>query len=352
MVNLAIIAVIVILATAISGYFLLPYFNFNSDPKQMLKDYENKLRDVKNIKLGYIFKMSMFGMFNMPQISIDTYKLNGDTKSVVSYMGATSAVYVKGDKTITCTEGSISSVYSSTSLSCKITGESQLPVKTTINEELYNQSVVAYNGVKKIIGRGCDDFVIYLNETNIKELQNSMPLTGLAIQQPNITAENKTRIAYEVCMDKQYGYVALLNMSIFAYSKLSGKIEEVNLMSMEAIGMSTDVTTNDMMIPVAFILGKLNCSNSLVRFTMMPMQDIIGPTMNLKLSSYNQNISVYKTMDKMTSGLTYSIEMPITATLKTSYYTAEVCIGTDCQSDYCYISSYSSSSTTYYPTYP
>lgn len=352
MVNLAIIAVIVILAAAISGYFLLPYFSFNADPRQMLKDYENKLRNVNNIKLSYNFKMSMLSILSIPQISIDTYKLNGDTKSVVSSMGTISAVYVKGGKTITCTESNTGSLYGSTSpLSCKIAGESQIPVKTTVNEELYNQTVVTYNGVKKIIGRDCDDFVIYLNETNIKDLQKSMPLTGMAIQQPNITAENKTRIAYEVCMDKQYGYIALLNMSLLAYSKLSGKIEEVNIMSLETTKMSTDVTPNDMMIPVAFILGKVNCSNSLVRFTMTPIQDIIGPTINLKLSSYSQNISIYKTMDKMTTGLTYSIEMPITTTLKTSYYTAEVCIGTDCQSDYCYISK-SISSTTYYPTYP
>lgn len=353
MMNLAIIAVIVILAAAVSGYFLLPYFNFNSDPKQMLKDYGNKFQSVENIKLSYDFNMAMLGLLSIPKISLDFYKLDDDSKVIASAMGTTSATYTKNGKTISCTEGSLGSLYSSTStLSCKLTQSTQIPTKVEVNEDLYNQTNVIYNGVKKIIGRDCDDFIIILNETSIKSLQSSVPLTGLAIQQTDLPSENKTRINYEACMDKQYGYVALLNISVSGYSKLSGKAEETNLMSMQVTGVSTDVTANDLVIPVAFIIGKMNCSKSSVKFSMTPMQDIIGPTINLKLSSYNQNISVYKTMDKMILGLSYSIDMPITTTLKNSYYNTEVCIGNDCQSDYCYISSYTTSTTDYYPSYP
>ena len=353
MMNLAIIAVIIILAAAVSGYFLLPYFNFSSDPKQMLKDYGTKFQSVENIKLSYDFNMAMLGLLSMPKISLELYKLKDDSKAIVSAMGSTSAVYIKNGKTITCTESGLGSLYSASStLSCKLTENSQFPLKTTVNEELYNQTNVTYNGVKKIIGRDCDDFLMFLNETSIKSLQNSVPLTGLAIQQADLPSENKTRIVYEVCMDKQYGYLALLNISVNDYSKLSGKVEEINLMSMQVTGVSTDVTANDLVIPVAFVIGKMNCSKSSVKFSMTPMQEIIGPTINLKLSSYNQNISVYKAMDKLTLGLSYSIDMPITTSLKNSYYNAGVCIGNDCQSDYCYISNYRSTTTEYYPTYP
>ena len=107
------LAAIVVVAISIGlAYYFITYFNFGvSDPRSLLMSYTDKFENVKNIRITYNFRMSMLSgllaaMGGVPDFQIEYYKLNGETKTLTSFMGATSAIYTKGDIQITCTEGS------------------------------------------------------------------------------------------------------------------------------------------------------------------------------------------------------------------------------------------------------
>ena len=340
MTNAIAIVAIIIVAIVILGYFSFVYFKIGQvDPKQMLRDYGKKFENTKSIKLNYDFKMPVLSYISMPEISMEYYKLNDDMKVVGSLMGTTTANYLKDGRSITCTESGLSTFTTSSSLSCSVKNSFQASIDPKVNETLYNETPVTYNGTKKIAGRTCDDFIIVLNESQIKNMKS--PLTGLAIEPTNISSstENKSFISYEVCMDVEYGYMALLNISFNTYSKLSGKSSETKLMSMEVTQASTDVKESDLEIPVAFALGDVSCSKDSIKFNITSLRDLTKPTVNVLLSSSLQNMSLSMDMNDFKTGETYAVNIPLTKEVS-GYFTTNVCIGNDCQNDYCYIYSY------------
>jgi len=342
---------IVLAVIAVVLYVFLSFFQgIQKDPRQMLKEYSQKFESAENLKLNYNFKLSAYSMFSLPDISMEFYKLNDDMKILTNIMGTTSASFIKNDKTITCTESSLSTFYTTNRLSCSISSSlyQQSMFKPKVDETLYNQTPVSYVGVKNIANRNCDDFIIKLNQTQMKSV--SYPLTGLAIS--NITStENASYVNYEICMDREYGYMALLNISYITYSQLSGKSTETNVMSMKVTEMSKGVTEDDLKIPIAFAIGSVSCSENSVKFNLTAFQNIITPTIKVELSSYSSNTSTSMSRNNLISGETYLIEMPTTKSLSGSY-TVNVCIGSDCQSGYCYVyKTYKTSSTNPY-TYP
>jgi hypothetical protein len=333
MVSNIITFIIVLVAIAALGYIFLNFFQVGqTDPKQMLKDYNQKFENTKNLRLNYDFKMQAYSTL-IPEISMEFYKLNNDMKVLVSAMGTTTASYIKNGMTVTCTESSLGSLYTSNPLKCSVSqSDYQNMFKPKVDESLYNQTPVIYNGTKTIINRVCDDFVLKLNETQLKSVSN--PLTGLAIS--NTTPENASYIGYEICMDREYGYMASLNITVSSYSQLSGKSTETNLMSMTVTDISADVTENDLKIPVTFAISNVNCDENSIKFNLTAFQNIMKPTITVTLSSYDNNVSTSMFKDSLISGETYSINAPTSSKLS-GYYTTKVCIGNDCQSDSCYV---------------
>ncbi len=279
-------------------------------------------------------------MGGSPDFQIEYYKLGDEEKSVTSVMGVTSAIYTKGDIHITCTEGSPLGLISSTTkktVSCK-TSPVTSQFSPEVGESILNQTNITYNGVKQIIGRNCDHFTIVLSTSELTSLPMASPITGMAAGLESEISEKEGQVIYEVCMDKQYGYPAFINASLESHSVLSGKSTITNIFSFEATHMSTDVTLDDMKIPVKFLINELECEENLVDLNITSLESFAGPTINIDLSSYSQNMSLSKTVVSLNEGETYSFDIIPTTSIDTSYYTAEVCIGDDCQSDYCYVS--------------
>ena len=303
-----------------------------NNPRQALLDYYHNKFDKLPIKLTYLMKISMLTLYTLvPEIYIDLYKLNNESKTIMSYGGTTTATYYMKGFTVVCTE--TTGYYSTqSSISCKRNDYGGV-FAPRLDEAIINQAPITYNGTKKIIDRTCDDFILLLNSTQSLSVLSSMfgsSMTGSS------TTNNETSMNYEICMDREYGYPALYNATLIGYSQLSREAT-YNLFSFKVTEMSKDVIEYDLKIPVSFMIGSVNCNTSSIKFNLTSLQGLSNPKIDIKLSSYyNKNLTYSVYLDRIAKYETYLINTNATDQLSGSY-TVNVCIGSDCQSSYCYV---------------
>lgn len=345
MVGSALIVIVVLAIVGIlAGYWFLTNYNpiLIGDPKALLISYGEMFNNTKNIKLTYEFKFPALGSLILQgfQIQMDLYKLNDDTKVVFNIAGQTSAIYTKNGKMITCTE---SSLFLQNSVQCNIQTNPLATFALMPNQSFLDQTVITYKGTKSIAGRNCDDFDISINESQVGMIEDQIPslLSGFAtaINLAEQSSENKTYIIFEMCMDKVYGYPALMNYSMSQYSTLSGQSTTTNLFSLEVTNMSTDVKESDMKLPVDFTVADSECTQNSLKFNITAFNDISSPRLDVTLSTLSKNITTSKSMTTLQSFNTYTVSIPLTQAISSGFYDVYVCIGSECQSDYCLVTS-------------
>ncbi|MCD6371920.1 MAG: hypothetical protein J7L39_04380 [Candidatus Aenigmarchaeota archaeon] len=322
------------------AFFLTRLFYTTPTPEEMIKNYAKKFNETYKLKLVYSVKIPLLGPLSS-DLRFEYYKLGRDKKILASLKDTIiSATYIKNKKVIDCTESRILSSY----VTCSLREEEPSFGIAQPDEKLLNQTKISYEGAKVIAGRECDDFFIVLNYSEASEIEEStLSITGLASlpakEFESGTSQNESLILVEVCMDKKYGYVALMNISESSYSTILGKSAVRNILSLEVIEMSTEVSEEDLRIPVVFSLDNVTCEENKVTIELTSFQNIKNPTINLTLSSGffgYENITTAKEVESLEEGENYSFDLYLPQNIS-GFYSVDVCIDKDCQTDYCYV---------------
>ena len=255
-------------------------------PKAMLINDLSASKSVSNAKVSYLLNLSTL---SEPNVTLDTYTLGKDSKTIVSLTlfgeQVTVANYYENGIGVTCTETTLAPL--SCSLSNSTTTGLNTTSYTTVNQALINSPnvSVSYVGKSNVLGRACNEF----------RLTGS--LSGLSSASTSTASPQNGTFSLNVCTDNQTGIPLKMNISTESYSKLLGKNQTAHLLSLTATNLSTgSVTSADMAIPAKALikgynspgsfLSYVNCTSSSVSFSVIP-------TVNLNSISVNGTTSTY-----------------------------------------------------------
>lgn len=305
----------------------------------------------------------------LSNLTVTTYKDHNSSKVFLSIASlAQVAIYkIPGLKSsVICTESSILSSYSSGSISCVLSNSSSYSSTYSIFNisKLSNLTqkinyTTDFTGTKTIIGRGCDNFVLKVKGNDINKLYSTLNLTSsYSYSSSTSILNNATAIIINSCLDKQYGYIALLNITIQSYSKLKGANVTTPIIDLQATGFSTTVSKSVFSIPIPFITTNTTCTNRSISISFIPLENSTNTTVLIKNLSYRyyyynnpQNDKMYPYNvggAKLQYGKIYKAS--INTNINSSVYPT-LCVNGTCQeANYCYIPYRYSYTSTYYTT--
>ncbi len=212
-------------------------------PENQLANYFNIFSATQNLHLTYDFHYP-----GLVEQNVSLYKLNNAMKLQAPMIGAstTALYYLISDKEAVCSSNATGGIICYGGLVPSSSQTLFAPVEfLTITPDLKNVGSpinISTGTSKQILGRPCDDFVMILAPMQAEAIRGMGP-DGYRASSFNITT-----LTYEVCIDRQYGFVALGNFS--EVMPVSGQTPiNLQLALFEATKFSSDVTASDVALP-------------------------------------------------------------------------------------------------------
>jgi len=221
------------------------------DPKELFKELVARGKSLPNGKLSYEVSLGaesgdFGGAYGMGDIKIDMdfFSLNGNRKTLISMsaMGQSTvaAVYEVDGTITTCTE----SGYSSGRVSCQTgNGQSAAMMLGLFTGQMFSGSVeeaiedieISLDGEKNFGGRQCYAFSTVLESDQFeKGMKAYIEKSGGSYSTfSSSTLPKGSKLNYNACLDKQYGFIVKSNSEFVQFSELANKETKVMTIALE-----------------------------------------------------------------------------------------------------------------------
>jgi len=344
---------IILPAIFLFSLILLTGCNELQNPKDLYKALNEKGNNLPDGKFHYSvsFGSGSSGMLNDlsslyggMSYEMDLYRLNGKQKKLVeiSVLGysVTYAIFELNENSITCVEGSSSLGYGNyDDIECNY-GDSANEIGLSIDQltfdlnEYIDQLEVTLVGEKNYAGRGCYDFLIHIDKNILEEIE---------YDSLNYYFLGGDRAEYEICLDKQHGFVSYINLKTYEFSELAQK--ETEAMNIEISLRSFDpfgVREEDFKLPIDFEIGRLKCNADKVDFDVYFFNQMSG-NFDVKMSkstygSDDTNHYLEETLEigEIIEGEKKVYVINLNSELETGTHAIEICSLESCQKKSCY----------------
>lgn len=203
---------------------------------------------------------------------------------------------------------------------------------------------INYYNTINVAGRPCDLFTFTTNASTMLE-DNATALTLDSINWTQTIPKNFS-LRYTICMDKQYGYPAFINVSTTSLSSITNRTTSGTYYLLAALSETTNTTTkNDFTVPVPFSIDSFMCTQQgLAMLNFTSFENTKNTTIRIQnLTSYNlvsgniisNNVTGRVDAGSLVYGTAYNLTVPFKSNL--AYYQVNICSSEYCQPTSCYV---------------
>jgi len=308
-------------------------------PAVLLADDLAKFNGVSNLFINYT--ATSYSSLGNSTSSEKIYMLNNESKILLTGSdGYVTAIYTFGKLVLYCTE-------SSYGLGCFSVRYNQSLLNTTVLNassilKVANKTGVSYGNVSTINGMSCDNFYMMENASLVDSYLNATLYQEYGLSLPNYSLD------YRFCIDKQYGFPVINNVTQVSYSKLEGSNISAPASSMVALSYRTNaVSASNFQVPVTSTVDSFACAPNYAILNFTSYVNTPNTTVLIQnLNNYNFTNGTAAVVSNSSAGSTgtsslaygtsyYNITVPFNNNL--GYSDVNVCIDKYCESEYCYV---------------
>jgi hypothetical protein len=159
-------------------------------------------------------------------------------------------------------------------------------------------------GSKEIGGRSCHEFQIGVEGNTLIQLTESSESSVSLFGSSPDTLMKDNQIKYNICMDKQHGFMVYFGMDVIKYSQLAGKDTKSFSMTMSLESYDPNgASASDLVIPVEYSVESAECEKEYLNITMAAFKDL-NENFDVKIGeyAYGSDETVYDATYRLSTG--------------------------------------------------
>lgn len=321
-------------------------------PKQRFLNDITKFLDFNFLsaaEINYSIGGSQSSLTNTNQtgLQLSMVRINNNSKAIISFGRTVEAFYIINSSSFLCVQSS-----SISNVTCIASSVNNLTILKILNQKESQIAFMAntslqYTGNMIVAGRRCDNYNVTIQRNN-QQFSAALVLFGYnASTSSNSTILNYTSLLIDACLDNQYGYPSILNVSGITYFNSSLSNNTQRLLSFVLKGFSTNPNNAALAPPSSFALTNItiSCTTNSVSFGFIALRNSTNTTVLIKnLVTKNLTSQLNTTQSIVTGtgtgslvfGKSYSIVGKATKPLTGTFYSPSICVSGSCQQSVCF----------------